>query len=44
MSFLNSAAGSISVLEYLLAMLCWREPQKYQMHMEEREKFTAPFL
>lgn len=36
MGFHNSTVGTISVLEYLTTMLCWRAPQRYQAHLTER--------
>lgn len=39
MGFSNSTVGTNCVLEYLLTMLCWKYPKKYQARLEERERF-----
>lgn len=39
MGFSNSTVGTVCVLEYLLTMLCWKYPKKYQARLEEREQF-----
>lgn len=42
-SFSNSIIGTISVLEYLLTMLCWKYPKKYQDRLAEREEILNIF-
>ncbi len=39
MGFSNSTVGTACVLEYLLTMLCWKYPKKYQTRLEERGRF-----
>lgn len=39
MGFCNSTVGTACVLEYLLTMLCWKYPKRYQERLEERERF-----
>lgn len=43
MGFHNSAVGTVSVLEYLATMLCWRYPQTYQARLAERAELQNSF-
>ncbi len=43
MSFFNSALGSAAIVEYLLTMLCWKEKDKFQSRLEERDAYLAEF-
>lgn len=41
--FSNSMVGTLSVLEYLLTLLSWKNPQKYHRRLAEREQIMDPF-
>jgi DNA-binding MurR/RpiR family transcriptional regulator len=42
-AFSNSVVGTVGALEYLLTILCWKYPKKYQERLAERERLLDTF-